>query len=214
MPNVINKIVKTLIISDFFLNSGWGLMGPIFSIFIVKNIALSNISEAAKIAGFAALVFWITKSLLQIPIGRYLDKNHGEKDDFWFMVVGTFMMAFVPLGYLLSSQAWHIYALQIFYAIAASINFPSWSAIFTRHIDDGREAFEWGTHSTVSGLGVGIAGGIGGIAVAYFGFSVVFLFVSGLSILAGCLLFLVRSEISPENEKTIRIPIQRIVAKP
>ena len=210
MPKLLNKIIRTLIISDFFLNSGWGLMGPIFAIFIVKNVAMGSISEAAKIAGFAALSFWITKSLLQIPIGRYLDKNHGEKDDFWFMVAGTFLLALVPIGFLFSSQAWHIYALQMLHALAASLNFPSWSAIFTRHIDKGREAFQWGTHSTVSGMGVGLAGGIGGIAVAYFGFEIVFIFVSSLSLLCGFLLFIIKNDISLENEKTVRIPVQRV----
>ncbi|MDO8530020.1 MAG: MFS transporter [bacterium] len=210
MPKLLNKIIKTLIISDFFLNSGWGLMGPIFAIFIVKNVATGSISEAAKIAGFAALSFWITKSLLQIPIGRYLDKNHGEKDDFWFMVAGTFLLALVPIGFLFSNQAWHIYALQMLHALAASLNFPSWSAIFTRHIDKGKEAFEWGTHSTVSGMGMGLAGGIGGIAVAYFGFSIVFIFVSALSLLCGFLLLIIKNDISPENEKTVRIPVQRV----
>ena len=210
MPKLLNKIIRTLIISDFFLNSGWGLMGPIFAIFIVKNVAMGSISEAAKIAGFAALSFWITKSLLQIPIGRYLDKNHGEKDDFWFMVAGTFLLALVPIGFLFSSQAWHIYALQMLHALAASLNFPSWSAIFTRHIDKGREAFQWGTHSTVSGMGVGLAGGIGGIAVAYFGFEIVFIFVSALSLLCGFLLFIIKNDISLENEKTVRIPVQRV----
>ena len=209
MHPLINKIVKMLIVSDFFLNSGWGLMGPIFAIFIVKNIAVGNIAEAAKIAGFSALCFWITKSLLQIPIGRYLDKNHGERDDFWFMVLGTFMMALVPIGYLLSTQPWHIYGLQIFYAIAAALNFPSWSAIFTRHIDKGKEAVEWGTHSTVSGLGVGIAGGLGGIAVASFGFTSVFIFVSMFSVLAGCLLLTLNQDISFKNKKVLRTPVER-----
>ena len=170
---------------------------------------MGSTAEAAKIAGFSALLFWITKSLLQIPIGNYLDRNHGEQDDYKFMVIGTFMMALVPLGYLFSSQPWHIYGMQMFYAVAASINFPSWSAIFTRHIDKGREAFEWGTHSTVSGTGVGIAGGVGGIAVAYFGFEVVFIFVSAFSVLAGCLLLFLRKDISPRNKKTLRIPVER-----
>ena len=134
MPKLFNKIIKLLILSDFFLNLGWGFMGPIFAIFLVQQVAFSNIAQGAKIAGFAALCFWITKSLLQIPIGRYLDKNHGEVDDFWFMFIGTCMMALVPLGYLFSTEAWHIYVLQIFYAMAAAINFPSLSAIFTLHI--------------------------------------------------------------------------------
>jgi len=209
MKNIINRVVRLLITSDFFLNSGFGLIGPIFAIFIVNNIVGNNVAEAAKVAGFGALLFWIVKSLLQIPIGYYLDKNHGEIDDYWFMVIGTFMMAVVPLGYLFSTQPWHIYAVQIFYAVAAAINFPSWSAIFTRHIDEGKEAIEWGTHSTVSGIGIGIAGGLGGLVVAMFGFRSVFVFVSLFALLSGTLLLLVKKDISPINKKAIRVPLER-----
>ena len=209
MPKLINRIIKILITSDFFLNLGWGFVAPIFAIFIVQNIALGSVAKAAEVAGFASLFFWITKSILQIPIGRYLDRNHGEKDDFWFMVVGTFMMALVPIGYLFASRPWHIYLLQVFYAVAAAINFPSWSAIFTRHIDKGKEAFEWGTHSTFLGFAVGIAGGAGGIAVSVFGFTWVFLFVSFFTFISACLLFFIKKEISPINKKVVRMAKQR-----
>ena len=91
MSQYVNKVIKTLIISDFFLHSGWGFFAPIFAIFIAENIVMENPVEAAKVAGFAAAAYWITKSLLQIPIGHYLDKRHGEKDDFWFMVSGLFL---------------------------------------------------------------------------------------------------------------------------
>lgn len=214
MPKIINNIIKILIASDFFLNSGWGLMGPIFAIFIVNNVAVGNISEAAKVAGFAALFFWIAKSVLQIPIANYLDKNHGEIDDYWFMTVGTFMMAVVPIGYLLSTQPWHIYAWQIFYAIAAAVNFPSWSAIFTRHIDKGKEAMEWSAHSTIAGVGVGVAGGLGGIAVAFLGFPLVFIFVSIFTVVSGFLLIIIKDDISPKNKKVIRVPVERAVTEP
>ncbi len=211
MPKIINKIIKLLIISDFFLNSGWGLMGPVFAIFIVKNITVGNFSEAAKVAGFASLFFWITKSILQIPIGHYLDKNHGERDDFWFMVVGTFMMVFVPLGYIFSTQPWHIYLLQIFYAVSAAINFPSWAAIFTRHIDKGSEAMEWSTHSTFLGIAAGVAGGIGGVAVSTFGFNAVFIFVSIFTVVSGFLLLVIKDDISFKNKKIIRVPMERTI---
>jgi DHA1 family quinolone resistance protein-like MFS transporter len=214
MPKLINKIIKVLIVSDFFLNTGWGLMGPVFAIFIVKSITVGSVAEAAEVAGFASLFYWITKSILQIPIGRYLDINHGEKDDYWFMVVSTFMMAAVPIGYLFSTQPWHIYFWQIFYGIAAAINLPPWSAIFTRHIDRGREAFEWGAHSTVLGIGAGLAGGAGGIAVATFGFSSVFIFVSAFTAISGILLFFIRKEISPINKNVLRVPVERTITEP
>lgn len=213
MAKIVNKIIKTLIISDFFLNLGWGFLAPVFAIFIVQNVSAGSMVGAAKIAGFASLIYWLIKSILQIPIGNYLDKNHGEIDDFWFMVLGTFILAFVPLGYIISTQAWHIYLLQVIYAVGAAINFPSWSAIFTRHIDKGREAAEWSAHSTFLGFAAGVAGGLGGIAVALLGFNFVFIFVSAFTFLAGILLLIIKNDISPKNEDTIRIPIERNVAE-
>ena len=40
MLKSVNKIVKTLVFSNFFLNSAWGLLAPIFAIFIIQNIEI------------------------------------------------------------------------------------------------------------------------------------------------------------------------------
>lgn len=214
MPKFVNNIIKFMIASDFVLNLGWGLLGPIFAIFIVQNIAVGSASEAARVAGFSALFYWITKSILQIPIGRYLDKNHGEKDDFWFMVIGTFVVGFIPIGYLFSSAPWHIYLLQIIYASGMSMVFPSWLAIFTRHIDKGKEALEWGMESTFVAAGAGIAGGIGGIVAANFGFSAVFMFVSGFTFLSAILLIFTKNDISSRAKQTKPTPPVKPVVEP
>ncbi|TSC95122.1 MAG: hypothetical protein CEN87_134 [Parcubacteria group bacterium Licking1014_1] len=212
MPKFANKIIKILIASDFILNLGWGLVSPIFAIFIVENITSRGPLEAAKIAGFAALFYWITKSILQVPIGRYLDKNHGEKDDFWFMVIGTFLAAFVPIGYLFSSLPWHIYLLQILHAVGMSMAFPSWLAIFTRHIDKGKEAFEWSMESTFLSAGAGIAGGLGGILAAVFGFKTIFVIVSTLNVISAIFLIFVKKDISLRDKDSIRaVPVRPFV---
>lgn len=212
MPKLANKIINILITSDFMLNLGWGLVSPIFAIFIVQNITTSSPLEAAKVAGFASLFYWITKSLLQVPIGHYLDKNHGEKDDFWFMVIGTFLAGFVPMGYFFSSLPWHVYSLQVLHAVAMSMVFPSWLAIFTRHIDKGKEAFEWSVESTFLSAGAGIGGGLGGILVGVFGFKIIFVAVSAFSIISAILLVFIRKDISPKNKETIRaMPVKSLV---
>jgi len=206
MLKSVNKAIKVLVSSDFVLNYGWGLVSPIFAIFLVQKIAVGNAIEGAKIAGFASLTYWIVKSFLQIPIGRYLDKNHGEKDDFWFMVFGTFLTGLVPFGFLFSSLPWHIYTFQVLHAIGMAMAIPAWSAIFTRHIDKGREAFEWGLDSTFLGFGAGIAGAIGGILVAIFGFSIVFILVGTFTIISTGLLLLIHKEITPRDRIFPRIP--------
>ena len=210
MPKFINKVIKILIASDFFLNLGWGFMGPIFTVFIIEKIATGSTAEAVQIAGFASMIYWVVKSILQIPVGHYLDRNHGEKDDFWFMTIGTFLVAFVPLAYLFSSQVWHLYLTQVFYAIFSAMLVPSWSAIFTRHVDRGREAVEWGSYSTAFGIAGGISGGVGGMAVASFGFEAVFIFISLFTALSALLLLAIKSEISPQNKETIRVPIEKM----
>ena len=212
MSKFVNKIIKMMITSDFFLNLGWGLLSPVFAIFIVKNIAYGDTLEAARVAGFASLIYWLVKSILQIPIGHYLDKNHGEKDDFWLMTLGTSLVALIPIGYLFSQQSWHIYILQAINAIGMSMVIPSWSAIFTRHIDKGREALQWSMESTFLGIGAGIAGGMGGIIASVYGFGAVFVCVSSFNIISVIFLFLIKNDISLKNKGTIRIkPIKPFI---
>jgi MFS family permease len=188
MSKIINKIVKTLIISDFFLNLGWGLLSPVFAIFVLENISNTGPLQVAQIAGLSALFYWIPKSFFQIPIGIYLDKNHGEKDDFWCMFVGMLLV--------FSTVPWHIYLCQVVYAAGMAMSLPSWLAIFTRHIDKGQEAFEWGIESSSIGTGAGIAGGLSGILVSLLGFKSLFIFVSGLTLFSTIILLLIRNRVS------------------
>lgn len=201
-----NKVIKVFIISDFFFQYAWGLLGPVFAIFIVQSIVANNPAKAAEVAGFAALFYWITKSALQIPLGRYLDKNHGEKDDFWFIIIGTFITGLVPFGFLISSRPWHIYIFHVLQAIGMAMVIPAWSAVFTRHIDKGREASEWGMRSTFLGLATGIAGAIGGIIVAVFGFEIVFILVGVITMLSVLILFIIYKELSPRDHFFPRVP--------
>jgi MFS family permease len=200
-----NKTIKVLIGSDLLLLTGIGFISPIFAIFINERIVVSP-TEAVKVAGFATAIYWGIKSLLEIPIGNYLDKNHGERDDVIFVILGNIIAAFSVFGYMFSSTAPHIYIIQLMYGIGMAMNIPAWTAIFTRHIDKGKEAFEWATRSTVVGLGAGASGALGGILVSHFGFNVLFVLVGFFVLLSSLILFLILWEISPRDKKVPRVP--------
>ncbi len=187
----VNRAVKILISSDFLLLSGWGLLAPIFAVFLLENIQGGDI----KVAGFAAAVYWIARSVLEPFIGKWLDKNHGEKDDFYSMFIGTLIISIIPIGFIFSKFPWHIYALEFIHALAMSFNLPPWSAIFTRHIDKGREAFEWSLSSTSISLGSGIAGALGGLLASIFGFKIIFVGVSVLTFLSALALLFIRKDL-------------------
>jgi len=208
----VNKVIKAYIYWDLFINSAWGLIGPVFSIFILQNIAAGNLVEGTKIAGFAMFYYWIIKSILQIPIGNYLDKNHGEIDDFWFFVVGTIITGLVPFGFLLAHSPWHIYALEALHALGMSMVIPSSYAIFIRHTDKGKEAFESGLDSTMLGLGAGITGAIGGVVVGSWGFSLIFVLTGLFTLLSAVFIFFVRADMQPKVPRGIhKFPLSKDV---
>jgi len=156
--------------------------------------------------GFVAAVYWITKSIIQPFLANYLDKNHGEKDDFYFLIAGMYIANLVPLGYIFSTQPWHIFVLEFIRALAMACVVSTWSAIFTRHIDKGREAFSWSIESTGIGFAAGLAGAFGGVIASILGFKAVFVLVSFFGIIASSTLLLIHNQIFLKDHFTPRVP--------
>ena len=184
----ISKVIRILIASNFFLQSGWGLIAPIFAIFIVQDIKRGSL----EMVGLIAAVYWITKSIIQPFIARYFDIKKGEKDDFFFLIIGMYTASLIPLGYLFSSHVSHIFILEFIRGIAMAFVVPTWAAIFTRHVNKGWEAFSWSVDSTMIGFAFGFAAAFGGILATAFGFEILFIFVSVMGLISSSTLFLIK----------------------
>jgi len=198
----INKVIKILITSDFCLQSGWGLIGPIFAIFLTKQIQGGSL----EMVGFVAATYWVIKSIVQPFIAHFLDTKRGEKDDFNFLVSGMYIANLIPLGYAFSTQPWHIFTLEFIRGLAMACVIPSWAAIFTRHINKGREAFSWSIESTSIGFAAGIAGALGGVLANILGFKTVFVLVSLFGLISSSVLLLIRNQLFPRDHFTPRVP--------
>lgn len=201
MLKSINKVIKVLIVSDFFLMAAWGLVTPILAIFVVNQIQGGD----ASVAGIAIGTYWFLKALVQIPIGRFLDKTAGEKDDYYFVIFGMIVISLVPLGFIFATLPWHVYGLQAIHAIGMAMVIPAWGGIFMRHVDKGKEAMSWGMESSSLSFGTGIAGIVGGIIAKAYGFLPIFIGVSILGLIATFLLFLIAKDLIPK-EKVFPIP--------
>ncbi len=190
MP-ILNKVIKTLIFSDFLLQSGWGLIGPIFAIFITQQIYGGSLVAV----GFIAATYWFFKSAVQPFIAHFLDVKKGEKDDFKFLIYGLFLANLIPLVYIFSSQLWHIFLLEAIRGTAMACVVPSWSGIFTRHINKGWEAFSWSIESTGVGFAAAFSAAFGGMLAAFLGFKAVFFLVGVFGLSASSFLFLIRRQL-------------------
>lgn len=206
----INKVIKILILSDIVLLTGLGFLSPIFAIFIADNIQNGDM----RVAGFAASIYWIALSLVLIPLGRYLDKKGGEKDDLWFIVIGNILAAVAVFGYIFSKFPWHIYFLQAIYGIGMGMNIPGYTAIFTRHIDKGKEALSWSVRAAFVGIGTGVAGSLGGLIAYRFGFEILFLGMGILLLLSALLPLLIQKDLMPRGKKMLGVPAIKTIEPP
>jgi len=194
----LNKIIKVLILADFVLLTGFGFILPVFAVFIVQYVQGGSV----MIAGLASSVYWIILSLILIPVAKYLDKNHGEKDDLCFISIGTTLGAIAVFGFIFAYLPWHIYLLQGLYAIGMGINIPGYTAVFTRHIEKGKEALSWSTRAALIGVGAGVAGALGGVVVHFFGFQILFLGVTILLLISAVLPLLILQELTSKKSST------------
>lgn len=198
----LNKVIRILIASDFLLQSGWGLIGPIFAIFLTQQVKGGSLEAV----GFIAAVYWITKSCAQPFIARFLDIKKGEKDDFKTLIFGMYIANLIPLGYLFSTHISQIFLLEFIRGLAMACVIPTWAAMFTRHIDKGWEAFSWSIESTSIGFAAGFAAAFGGVMVSIMGFKIVFILVSVLGLAASSVLLLIRHRLFSKDGFTPYLP--------
>jgi len=171
---MINRVIRALVVYDFVLNFAFGLSAPIFAVFILQNVDGSTI----RTIGLSATFYWIARTLSTVPLSRLMDKTDGERDEFYFILIGAFCVATIPLLYLMITETWHLYAIQFLYGIFNSMAIPAWRILFTDHLDQGHRGYEWSLEDI--GIGIAVAGSayLGAIIADRFGFQVVFIMVA------------------------------------
>lgn len=202
----INHVVRVLVAADFFVNAGFSVFAPVLAIFITQQIAGGTIGTV----GFAAAITQIFKISFQLPIAKILDRNHGEYDDFYSLMFGSFLIAAVPFLYLFARDIAHVYIIHAIYGTGIAFVVPPWYAIFSRHLDQYRASFEWSLDSTSIGIAAAAAAAVGGVLADKFGFSFVFFAGGCLAVFGGAMQILIynhlkrrvpRGQVKPEPDK-------------
>src|SRR3989344_5680576 len=163
----VNRAIQVLLLLLFVANIADGLLAPFFAVFVVGTISGATI----KTVGFTLAIVAISKSIIQIPLARRIDKQAGEKDDFYFLAAGTVPHVFYPIGLIFATAPWHLYVLSMLSGTGIAFFMAAYYSMFSHHIDRGSEGFEWSLFS-VWGLTVStaIGGVVGGILADVVGF--------------------------------------------
>lgn len=175
----INQVIQFLTYSDILMLSGWGLINPILAVFVTEQV----IGGSVALAGLAATVYFATKSIVQVPVARWIDLHKGEKDDYFVMVAGSLLITSSAFLFSWVTYPWQVFVAQFINALGGALSYPSWLAIFTRHIDKNEAGLEWSLYYTATDLGAALTAGTGGFLAATIGYKYLFLIVGTMSLI-------------------------------
>lgn len=122
----LNNTIRRFIFSDLILFSGWGLISPLMSVFIVQEINGSLID-----VGISVAIYWFIRSIIELPLANKLDKTRGEKDDFYVLMTGLFIVAIAAFAFAAIENVSQLYVIKTIEAIGFAMYYSSWSGIFS-----------------------------------------------------------------------------------
>ncbi|MGC9611041.1 MAG: MFS transporter [Minisyncoccia bacterium] len=199
----VNRLIRFFVVSDLFFWSGWGLINPVFAIFIIDRVEGASVVTV----GIASAVYWITKALFQMPVALYLDKHEGEKDDFHALISGLILAGVASFVFLSVNTFIGLYFAVFIQALAFGLYTPAWSAIFSRHLDKKNYAFDWSFDNTAIGIALGVTAFVGSALAKIFGFDAIFICTGLLSFGSATLLLFVPDLILPEPPSNGQSPL-------
>ncbi len=187
----INIVIKVLIFSDFMIFAASNLLSPIFAIFIISRIP----SAGLETVGLCAAIYFISKAVFELPVGRFIDKTRSEKDDLYTALLGTILTAAVYLAYIFINSTWQLYLSNIILGAGAALAYPGWYSIFTRHVDTDKKGVEWSLYDVMMGLGMSISAALGAFIADYYGFNVLFVLIFVFTVIGALLLLSIKNKI-------------------
>jgi predicted MFS family arabinose efflux permease len=170
-----NRVLKYLLVAEGFWMLAAGLFGPIYAIFVTK------VGGDVLEAGGAYAAFSLSAGIMVFIISRWEDHvRHKEK----LIVIGHVVGAVSILGYLFVSSPIHLFIVQMMLGVAEAISSPAFDGIYSRNLDRGRFASEWGLYDSMDYLVAGVSAGVGGLIASVFGFQTLFLIMFLLSLVS------------------------------
>jgi len=185
-----NKSISFLTLSDIFTWGSHTILGALVGIYLANKLG----GNATEFVGIGTGIYYLTRSITQIPIGLLTDKIKHDKDEIIILVAGSILMGLPFLFYSLIQTQQLYYILQFVFGLGASMNLISWRKLFSQSLDKGKVGFEYGVYETLISIAMAVfsitAGVLANVSQVYFErviFTIGLLMISG-SIWAGALL--------------------------
>ena len=159
------KQLKILLGSSALFMLAGGLFGPIYAVF-VEGIGGDILTAGIAYSGFA-----IAAGVLIFFVSRWEDHvKHQEK----LVIAGYFLSCLGFLGYLFVKTPFHLLIVQVILGLGEAVSTPAYDGLYSKHLDKGKFASEWGLWDSTAYITAGVAAIAGGWYAKAYGFRSLF----------------------------------------
>ena len=168
------KEMKVLLSAAGLFMLAGGLFGPIYAVFV------EEIGGDLLTAGGAYAVFAISAGVLIYFISRWEDRVKNQE----ILIILGYVCSMLGFGgYLLVREPWHLFMVQVIFGIGEAIGTPAYDGVYSRNLEKGKFASQWGLWETMAWILAGISAFAGGVIAEEFGFQILFIVMFILSII-------------------------------
>jgi MFS family permease len=194
-----NLVLRALILADLFILGGFGLVQPIFAVYMLQNLGGATVASV----GVALTVQLFVKAVFQILVGKWGDEEKGNKRELLCLLAGSILISFVPIGFVFAKNVGHVYLIQALFGFGQALNYPSWRVMFSRYTLHDKAGYQWGVYDTVVSLATAASAALGGFIAQSYSFHYLFLLVSFLSFIGtGFIVHIFKHEFTRESRKS------------
>ena len=110
---------------------------------------------------------WCPDGILIFFIGKWEDNiKHQEI----LVIVGYAVSCLGFLGYLFVDSPIKLFAIEGIFGVATAVRSPAFASLYSKNLDVGKYASEWGTWESIGWVVIGLAALIGGYLAKLYGF--------------------------------------------
>jgi len=194
--------IKILITANAFFLLAANAFAPLYAVFV------QGITDKVYHVGAIWGTFVFSAGIFVLLFSKYENNLRYAN---YFLIGGFIIRAIGWAGYMVSTQVWHLYAVQIVLAIGAAMGSPSYSSLYTRYLTKKHYASDWGMDLSIGSILAGIAAFIGGFIVDLYGFNFLLITMIVLSLLSAIVAYIYRKELGTKN---LRINLNYFIPRP
>ncbi len=176
-----NLALKILLFADgLFLLAG-AMLGPIYAIFVER------IGGDILTAGTSFAIFSLVMGILILVFGK-IEDIFLKETELW-ICLGYLIIAIGFFGYLHVTSPLHLFIVQIILGIGEAIQIPGYSAVYSRHLDHKKYAFQWGAWDSIRNFAAALGAIAGALIVTVFGFKPLFIIMGSLALAGSVIIY-------------------------